>query len=160
MPEQKFDRVNRWLTLGANLGVIAGIIFLGFELHQNNRLMAEQARSVRINFRLDITESLYSDPELARIVTAAAAGEPLSAQDAFRHHYLATAVLVAWEHVYREYEKKLLNREDIPDADWRAAFDKLAMAGPWRATKRNFDADFAAFMDANIVGASEGENAQ
>ncbi len=28
------DRLNRWLTLGANLGVLVGIIFLAVEIRQ------------------------------------------------------------------------------------------------------------------------------
>ena len=29
------DRLNHWLTLGANIGVLAGIIFLALEIQQN-----------------------------------------------------------------------------------------------------------------------------
>jgi hypothetical protein len=36
------DKVNRWLTLGANLGVLAGIILILFELNQNADLMRSQ----------------------------------------------------------------------------------------------------------------------
>ncbi len=32
------DRLNRWLTLGANLGVLVGIIFLAAEIRQNSDL--------------------------------------------------------------------------------------------------------------------------
>jgi len=31
------ERLNQWLTLGANLGVVAGLIFLGIEINQNTR---------------------------------------------------------------------------------------------------------------------------
>lgn len=31
------DKVNKWLTLGANLGVLAGIILLAFEISQSSR---------------------------------------------------------------------------------------------------------------------------
>ena len=36
------DRLNRWLSLGANLGVLAGIILIFFELNQNADLMRSQ----------------------------------------------------------------------------------------------------------------------
>jgi len=36
------DRYNQWLTLLANVGVIAGIIFLAIELRHNNMLLVEQ----------------------------------------------------------------------------------------------------------------------
>jgi len=31
------DNLNKWLTLFANIGVIAGIFFLGIELRQNSK---------------------------------------------------------------------------------------------------------------------------
>jgi hypothetical protein len=36
------DRINRWLTLGANVGVLVGIILLVLELNQNSVLMRAQ----------------------------------------------------------------------------------------------------------------------
>jgi hypothetical protein len=42
------DRLNRWLTLGANLGVLVGLILLIFEIEQNSDLVRaeiEQSRS-------------------------------------------------------------------------------------------------------------------
>jgi len=32
------DRVNKWLTLGANVGVLAGLILLVAEIRQNTEL--------------------------------------------------------------------------------------------------------------------------
>lgn len=42
------DQINRWLMLAANIGVIAGIVFLAVEIQQNNELMASQARFNRL----------------------------------------------------------------------------------------------------------------
>ena len=33
------DKLNRWLTLVANLAVVAGIIFLAMEIRQNNSMV-------------------------------------------------------------------------------------------------------------------------
>ena len=38
------DRLNRWLTLGANLGVLVGIVLLLLELDQNRKLMRAKTR--------------------------------------------------------------------------------------------------------------------
>jgi hypothetical protein len=38
----KADAINRWLTLGANLGVLVGIFLLIAELNQNSTLMRAQ----------------------------------------------------------------------------------------------------------------------
>jgi len=41
------DRLNRWLTLGANLGVLVGIILILIELNQNANLMRAQMTQAR-----------------------------------------------------------------------------------------------------------------
>ena len=38
------NKVNKWLTLGANFGVLIGIFFLAVELRQNNDIARAQAR--------------------------------------------------------------------------------------------------------------------
>ena len=39
------DRLNRWLTLGANIGVLIGIVLLVIEVRQNNSNLVAQARA-------------------------------------------------------------------------------------------------------------------
>ena len=41
-------RLSRWLTVGANLGVLAGIILILFELNQNADLMRAQMIQARV----------------------------------------------------------------------------------------------------------------
>ena len=41
------DKVNRWLTLGANIGVLVGIILILIELNQNSDLMRAQMTQAR-----------------------------------------------------------------------------------------------------------------
>jgi hypothetical protein len=41
------ERLNRWLTFVANLGVIGGLFFLGYEIRQNtSQMRAEAAYSI------------------------------------------------------------------------------------------------------------------
>ncbi len=44
------DRLNRWLTLGANVGVLVGIIFLAIQIRQNSDL-------ARLHFADDLSKS-------------------------------------------------------------------------------------------------------
>ena len=50
--------IGQVLTLGANVGVIAGIIFLAMEVRQNNRLLAAQARYSLRAYRNDIADTM------------------------------------------------------------------------------------------------------
>jgi len=36
------DRLNRWITLGANVGILIGLILVGYEIRQNSALVRAQ----------------------------------------------------------------------------------------------------------------------
>ncbi len=62
------DRLNRWMTLGANIGVLAGIIFLAFELQQNTVATQLEAAS---NFQDSFSEIelfIAGSPEFAELL--------------------------------------------------------------------------------------------
>ena len=41
------ERLNKWLSLISNIGVIAGVLFVGFEIQQNtNQMQAEVAQGI------------------------------------------------------------------------------------------------------------------
>lgn len=61
------DRVNRWLTLGANIGVLIGIILLLQELNQNATLMEAQIWNERSNQGIAIFMSMATSAELSDI---------------------------------------------------------------------------------------------
>ena len=62
----------------ANVGVIAGIVFLVIELQQNNELLEAQARSERNQRVMDLRSDIYSNPVLAEILVKARNGETLT----------------------------------------------------------------------------------
>ena len=61
------QQLNKWLTLCANIGLLAGIFFLAYELRQNNDLLEAQARETKLDRRTAVYISRASTPELARI---------------------------------------------------------------------------------------------
>lgn len=62
------ERLNWWLTLLANLGVLGGLVFVGLEIRQNTRqLRAEGARSITESVNA-INAGVYSDAELTDIL--------------------------------------------------------------------------------------------
>ena len=56
------------VTILANVGVIAGIVFLGIELQQNNALLTADARRNRAAHVEDNFALLATDPELASVL--------------------------------------------------------------------------------------------
>ncbi len=60
------DDLNWWLTLAANAGVIAGLIFLGYEVRQNTlQLRAEASYSISESMNA-MNADLYGDARLAQ----------------------------------------------------------------------------------------------
>ena len=74
---KKID-LGQTITIFANIGVIAGIVFLALELQQNNELMQVAARDARSDRLQHYVEQVYMVPGLAEILLKAHNGEPLS----------------------------------------------------------------------------------
>lgn len=69
-PPEKYldsDRVNRWLTLGANFGVLIGLLFLVFELKQANDLAEASAYRARGEEIQSALQAIALSPDLAAI---------------------------------------------------------------------------------------------
>ena len=61
------SRANYWLTLGANIGVLLGILLLVFELQQNRDMMRAQIFNERSGQGVDLFISVAVSPELSEI---------------------------------------------------------------------------------------------
>ena len=62
------DRLNWWLTLLANVGVLGGLVFVGFEIRQNtSQLRADASYSITASVN-ELNAGFYGDPELAELV--------------------------------------------------------------------------------------------
>jgi hypothetical protein len=62
------DRLNKWLTLTANFGVLIGIGFLAYEVSVNtNSLNAATAAQMSTNWN-EVTMTIVSNPELIELI--------------------------------------------------------------------------------------------
>ncbi|MDX1571902.1 MAG: hypothetical protein R3200_15580 [Xanthomonadales bacterium] len=78
----KHESLHRWLTLGANLGVLLGIVLVAAELRQNLTSVRAQTRHEVSTEFVDFMKLLAQDGELASIRRRGDAGEELSADEA------------------------------------------------------------------------------
>ena len=63
----KTKSINRWLTLGANFGVLIGILLLIAELNQNSLLMQAQLFNDRSSQGTDLFMAMAVSEQLAEI---------------------------------------------------------------------------------------------
>ena len=104
------DRLNRWMTLGANIGVLAGIIFLAFELQQNTVATQLEAAS---NFQDSFSEIelfIAGSPEFAELLRKGREGEEIPVADRLRMWVFYGNILRQWQFTHYMYLSGALSK--------------------------------------------------
>jgi len=118
----KLSSINEWLTLGANLGVLMGIVFLVVEIQQNTRsldesrnLSAAQAYQSRAQSFIDIALAVASNQELASIVTNVSGNidviSSLTPEDRLRYRQIWNARRMTMDDIFYQYQNGYLDQE-------------------------------------------------
>jgi len=131
----------------ANLGVLGGILLLAYELHQNNELMAVQARFNRLAINTENYTLRVENPDLAEAWKKAYGNEPLSSSERTLVEAFAMRVLLV-----REWSYKELPESEIPVERWKRnqnRVEQLRMV--FEREKGNLDPGFVQFMEENVV---------
>ena len=109
--DTKLDRINRWMMLAANIGVLIGILFLVFELRQNTVASRVEAAS---NFQDTFSELeffIVQNPEFAELLESGRNGRPVSNVENFRLTVFYGNVLRTWQNAHFQFESGTLNKE-------------------------------------------------
>ena len=142
------------VSILANVGVIAGIAFLGAELQQNNELLRAQTRADRELVRREANKRYLENLALVRATLKAQSGDPLSPEEKFLVEQAERATLYDWHYIYREYREGLLDEDALPILGWRAAFSESpAMTNVWGSERAFLDDAFVEWMEQYIVSA-------
>ena len=97
------DRLTRWLTIGANLGILVGILLLIAELDLNRDAIRAQTRHDLSMGIIDAMQPIVSDTHFAGVHRRGSAGEDLTPDEAWqlRFHYIS--LIRYWEDVHYQY---------------------------------------------------------
>jgi hypothetical protein len=145
------DRANRWLTLVANVGVIAGIIFFAVELRQNNELLEAEARFNRLQLSWDGWQSLAENGDLADLMVAASNGDTLAGSGQVRVDAVTMRILIAMEWGYRELPPESPERLYMRD-ELKVLFSGIgAGLRVWESRKSGFDPNFVQWVEDNVL---------
>ena len=150
---KKID-LGQTITTLANVGVIAGIIFLAFELRQNNQLLEAQARADRRDIAREAGLRQIGNAELRSVTVKALNGQALSDDERYLLDLENQAVLTDWMYIHQEVQFGLLEESAIPAFSWQSGFYERRPKLPeyWSANKdARFPPDFVQWMDENIV---------
>ena len=107
------DKLNQWLTLIANIGVLIGIFFLAFELRQNTNSLAAQSI---LELNVANNEAMYliaSDETMADIEVKAKAGlKGLSLAEIERYKFSWFATLNTYESAYIFNQRGIISDDE------------------------------------------------
>ena len=140
------------------LGIIAGIVFLGLELQQNNDLMRAQQRFNQLSIATGTTTMVAENPELA---AALAAFDPfyvemfekwggdaytLTPTQIYQVTMYGSRVIANQQWSFRE-----LPREELPVEVWRSMAQAAFWRFVWDQSRPGLDPDFVGFVEENII---------
>lgn len=150
--------ISQGIAVLANLGVIAGIVFLGFELRQNNELLEAQVEQLEAQANQTALANRTSmnlvrnEGGLAEAFVAGLSGAGLTPIQQFRlqNYYLAYLAQLEWSYL-RSQEGLLPDfEESLASLQYGYAyfpdFDEF-----WRALEPGRNAEFARWFNQNVA---------
>jgi len=145
------DRLNRWIALLANLGVLVGIFLVLVELRQNTESAELQAAQSYVTLSHELDFRIVDDPSLtALFLTAPDERTPEESRRLDRWYF---GSLRTWENGYYLYKRGVLDKDlwsgqEAFMADLMSSSDELREY--FQTNRSYFSAGFAAFLDELI----------
>ena len=149
MSSNKFDR---WMTLGANVSVLVGIILLIMEINQNNELVRVQIEQMRSDSYVEWQREVASGEHVAPLFAKIAAVDggfsnfdltQLDPIETERFRAIAVARFYDYENTYAQYQRGFVSEEywkqRIAPAirEWAPIWEHLFGANTW-ASREGF----------------------
>ncbi len=107
------DKLNRWLTLGANIGVIAGLIFLALEIRHAQMAMQSQAFQTRALDAIAWDLEMAKDEDLGRMLILIESGnldpDSLSESDWQIAYFLLDGARIDTDNEHYQYQNGFLD---------------------------------------------------
>jgi len=147
------DTLNRWLTLGANVGVLIGIALLLIELNQNELMMRAQTRTELSNGIVEILNLSASNPQLASLIRRADNGEELSADEYFQYQHRSFALFRYLENLHYQYRLGLYGEREFSAQRkaWESYLNRSKAAWKtWCVYRLTVSPEFRALVDGQL----------
>lgn len=144
------EKLNRWLTLGANLGVVVGLALLIVEIRQNTEMMEAQMHQSRTEAAMSEQQSVYNSAYIPAMQAKIGSGEPLTEEEVVRYE--------AW---FRGFNRNMDNQlwqhrrgflgDNIPRSIRHAVRDVIGEneigRDTWERNKIQYTDEYIAFVE-------------
>lgn len=145
----KLDKLNAWLTLVANVGVLLGILLVAFELRQNSLVVAAQTRSDLAEGTVEFLWRQIEHDDLRGAILRASSGETLSDEDTWLLVRHAQAALRRWENIHYQYRVGLYEEQEFSAQieTWKGLVRGNVIGPYWEILRNGYSPDFVEFID-------------
>lgn len=148
------ERLIRWLTIGANLAILVGLVLVLVELNQNRLMMRAQIRHDLSMGIVELLNTPANNRQLSDVLYRAESGEELSGPDLFQFQLRTNALFRYWENVHYQYRMGLYDRTEFEkqrDA-WKVFFiNSQANRDYWCDVRTLYSSEFMNEMDRLIT---------
>lgn len=161
---KKID-LGRAISILANVGIIAGIVFLALELEQNSRILSAQAQFSIASVQIDQIRSIIENSDLADLPVRAVSGEELSDSDQIRLWNSARLYFVAWEWEFLQIQAGNLDDDgtlsrsvrDLFERPERTLIPRAIFEDAWLSLDQAHHPDFREFVEdiRSSIGSGE-----
>ena len=107
------EKLNTWLTLLANIGVLAGIIFLAIEIRQNSDAIRAQTRAQLAEEVTELFSVNMNDQEYATVFMRGNNVEKLSAVEQYQYYRHRSAWANYWLNVAYQHKMGMYDEAEF-----------------------------------------------
>ena len=152
------DRVNSWLSLVANIGILAGLVLVAIELNQNTDQLKLQLVFQTTQKLFDNNRDLLGDNPTPAITKSITNPDDLTYEEFLIASSFVLNQLNEWEDRFLIYQAGL-----ISDRDWKRHIDenvgwtlgnKFAQRY-WKVSSSVFEPEFTEYVDNAVVTIDE-----
>jgi len=151
----KSERLNWFLTVGANVGVILGLVFLAIQIYQSTLATQATLHLDLVSYGRENAELLASDDELAEIVVRGQLDpEALSPVERERFLIFTTWRMTVWETAFLNWDTGVIDDRFWDQFDaWYSAIVRSAPGYRiwWAESRHGFDPEFREHVDSILT---------
>ena len=147
---KQFD-LSQTVSILANIGVIAGMFFLVFEIRQNNENLEIQSRRTFNDRAVATAQFLIEHPDLLELSLRDEA--TFTPVESTQMALFRSSILLQWEEQFEDIRDGRLDGSGLVVA-WRAIFwgpANWGLPAHWGEYKPRASAEFVQFIDENVV---------
>ena len=147
------ERAVRWLSVGANVGALIGLLLIAIQLQQSRDLMRAQIRHDLATGIVDILQTPAENGELASILRRGGRGEELTPDEQLRYDLRSNALLRFWEDVHYQYRQGLYDEAEYAaqKSAWAVSMQSAGLSAYWCRVRTLYSPLFMAELDDLLV---------